>query len=778
MQNPTTSDPSFKKFLEDLQKDNNRSFVTQLLQLKADREVAGEDDEKQKEQLEDINKSLGDIKSVLTGTDLHFNVEPLVQAGENNAELLQKSLEELALIRKLTEGSVEFDKKLAGYRNTSGREVQNKVSGKMAKVGGVIDFETARDFTSGQGKRAQEANAINLKTIDYVPGKSVSKAVRGQKADTEIDTEANDKLKEKTQFQGFGKEIVSGLKFFMTDGLSEKEGYGLFQKPPRDVVKKERETKVTGGVGADKPVTVNQESDNIVSAPEAVAEGTKADLEVSKQLLETTREQLTVLKEIKEALAPKTPAELTEQKSAPSATVEPNKGLELPSLPDIPKIKPKPGVPPAPSAALAAGVIGGVAVGGAAATYAATGLLAAQTEHRKAYSAEQDKTGMLSAMSGDTGLAANILDANQGQSPEAVRAAQQKEQEQLKNAPWYTRMLGVGKASYLKENAPKLAPAAPKETVAGKTATGASTQSTTKASFNEAEFAQKDPTNYKKFVDFRNTRTEQISKNSPFAKTDPETASSIAEVKATEEAIIKFKPEIEAVNAGKVSSTESKVTGGPGAKNPSVTAATVSPKETVAGKKVELQTTSVTPTKSVSDGKIPGGGQISDPNAPGYNANAAEYQRDRQGILAKTASATPVEKVDGTKNYLASAGTLSADPQMDKDIREHRKQVGEIKSKKPDQNYLDAAPAIKSDVKPDNYLAPAATTPVGAEVARTSTENADMSREAGKSGGNNTIVSNNVSSNNTTKFVPMKPSPRPQSQGSALDRYQDRVTVY
>jgi hypothetical protein len=115
---------------------------------------------------------------------------------------------------------------------------------------------------------------------------------------------------------------------------------------------------------------------------------------------------------------------------------------------------------------------------------------------------------------------------------------------------------------------------------------------------------------------------------------------------------------------------------------------------------------------------------------------------------------------------------------MDKDIREHRKQVGEIKSKKPDQNYLDAAPAIKSDVKPDNYLAPAATTPVGAEVARTSTENADMSREAGKSGGNNTVVSNNISSNNTTKFVPMKPSPRPESQGSALDRYQNRVTVY
>jgi hypothetical protein len=68
---------------------------------------------------------------------------------------------------------------------------------------------------------------------------------------------------------------------------------------------------------------------------------------------------------------------------------------------------------------------------------------------------------------------------------------------------------------------------------------------------------------------------------------------------------------------------------------------------------------------------------------------------------------------------------------------------------------------------------------LGSDVAKTSTENNDMEREAGKgTGSNNTVVSNNVSSNNTTKYVPMKASPRPESQGSALDRYQNRITTF
>ena len=76
-------------------------------------------------------------------------------------------------------------------------------------------------------------------------------------------------------------------------------------------------------------------------------------------------------------------------------------------------------------------------------------------------------------------------------------------------------------------------------------------------------------------------------------------------------------------------------------------------------------------------------------------------------------------------------------------------------------------------------IKPSSTPTPGATVAQTSTENADMEREAGSRGGaGGTIVSNNVSSNNTTKYVPMKASPRPEYTGSALDRYTSRITSY
>ena len=102
--------------------------------------------------------------------------------------------------------------------------------------------------------------------------------------------------------------------------------------------------------------------------------------------------------------------------------------------------------------ALTAATIGTVAVGGAAATGLATGLLASdnQKAHREAYSAKNDPNGMLGAMSGDTGMAANILEANGDKTPEQIQAEQAKEKDSLKDAPWYTRMYGIGKDKYLK----------------------------------------------------------------------------------------------------------------------------------------------------------------------------------------------------------------------------------------------------------------------------------------------------------------------------------------
>ena len=158
MENPATSDPAFTKFLEDLKKQNNKSFTTQLVQLKYEREIATEDNDKREEQLNESIKSLEGVKSAVIGNKLDQELPEL----SSETELLEKQLEELALIRKISEGSLEYDKESAQYRNTSGRELTSDVSGKVVKKGGYVDFETAANRLQGQGKRAAQANRLEL----------------------------------------------------------------------------------------------------------------------------------------------------------------------------------------------------------------------------------------------------------------------------------------------------------------------------------------------------------------------------------------------------------------------------------------------------------------------------------------------------------------------------------------------------------------------------------------------------------------------------------------
>ena len=343
MQTPSASDPSFKAFLDKLQEQNNRGFLTQLVQLKAEREIAGEDNDKREEQLDEVISSLKEVRVAVTGVSIDVDITPLVNIGENQIRLLEELSKESALSRKLTEGSVEYDKEAAQYRNTSGREIESLVTGKVSKKGGFIDFETARDSISGQSKRAREANQISLKPIDYVPGKTT--AVATNSITNNNNTTNTTSTESKSIFQYLGDEIESGIKYYLSQGLSAQTGDDMWQKP-KDVEKKERAAKVSSD--RQKPVSTNPESDNIVTSQEAIAETTKSDLLISSQLLDVTKDQLIELKSIKEALAPKTPEELTSQKSAPSSTSEVTPGgINLPGMPgfNFPRRTPTPNTP-------------------------------------------------------------------------------------------------------------------------------------------------------------------------------------------------------------------------------------------------------------------------------------------------------------------------------------------------------------------------------------------------------------------------------------------------
>ncbi len=738
MQNPSASDPSFKAFLEKLQEQNNRGFATQLVQLKAEREIAGEDGDKREEQLDKANENLknlkdettsvGDnlksslqdlsddtievqdqldtandslseiataiigaresievemlaalegIKEAVTGIKLDVDFSELKTAienvgydvgkdidsghlvatigaiGANTTKLLDEQLKELSLTRKLTEGSVEYDKEAAQYRNKSGRDVESKVSGKTSKDGGFIDFETARDTLSGQGERARKENKVSLissltttrsgikpgdatakslgadlgssgpvdaaepvaktpeevqdKSTQVVPSRNTSiKRARRERDSVTGNVGAKNKKEDEEGVDNFDPSLLGRLKSFMTDGESDKPGYGLFQKPPKEVEKKEREAKVSSSRQE------NPEADNITSTGEIQADAAKSDLELSKQMLDTTREQLIELRAIREALAPSTPKELTEQKGAPSSTTEKEKeggGSLLGDLAsgatDLMGSKGKLGkmggrLMTAGKAALPYAAAAGVAVAGGAAVDYGLGKLGVG----------KDKEG-------------NDLQVNTAQD----------------DANWAKMSMGQKIESGFARGIEK----------------------TGSALFLGNVSKEAQATRIKK-------ETEYLNKNAPGT--------------ATKEAL-----------AGKV-------VGESGSDDDSIYSRTI----------MKLK---------------------------GYDPDAPDEVKAFKRLTADNRPLTSIP------NIVSGSATGSI--------------LGDI-----DQVFA---------TKSKNNI-------TGSEVAKTSTENADMTREASGKGANNTVVSNNVSSNNTTKIVPMKASPRPEYTGSSLDRYTNRITVY
>lgn len=145
-----TNDKSFKQFTEKVIKHNKNDFLLQALQVKYESELAGEDEERHREQLDHLAEILDQIENSITGLDIGVSLEPIENQLKGQTQILQNLLEEQTLTRKLTEGSLSFSK--GDYRNLSGRKIQSDVTGNTIKKGGFIDFETASNRLAGQSE--------------------------------------------------------------------------------------------------------------------------------------------------------------------------------------------------------------------------------------------------------------------------------------------------------------------------------------------------------------------------------------------------------------------------------------------------------------------------------------------------------------------------------------------------------------------------------------------------------------------------------------------------
>ena len=653
MESPAISDPSFKAFLEKLQKQNNQQLATGLLQLKTEREIAGEDDDKREEQLEDISSTLQTINTSVTG----YNIEPLTTNGENQLEILKKALEELSLIRKISEGSLEYDKASAQYRNTSGRELVSKVSGKDIKKGGFIDFESASDRLIGQSKRVREQNVLNLKPSITVQPRTIPTQDRPSQED------------ESSKFQGFFKELTDGIKFYLTDGLSEKPGYGSFQTPSKEVEKKERQQKISSDRQKIESPS-NPESDNITTSQEIVADASKQDIELSKQLLETTKEQLKTLQEIKEALAPKTPA-------------------ELPSKGPVVELK-----------------------------------------------QEEKETG-----GGLSSIASNALDLLGGRKGAAPKASQTG-----------GRSLGSRLARFATGSGGKILGAAAALGAGAYTAyqgyTGAEEEKQNELKAIDAKV---------KAGEITPEQGEQLKKETA-AKATENKGGSLGEGTGMAAGAIGG-----GIAGAKVGATIGTFIGGPlgtaigagvgglaGGAIGAVSGSSVGRNiggavgKGVAGIKsfFGMEDTKPDPSKIVKSGSFSVSG--SEGKVEGIQTSDGKYYINNKEVSEK-------EYSEVKKKYNLTVDTKTTTNSVDT------------------KTTTNSSAPITIAPKPQK----------GLEVARTSTENADMTREAvGQPSITTPIISNNVQSSNTTKYVPSKPAPRPEYSGSALDRYTNRIVVF
>ena len=790
-----TKDDAFRNFLEKIQGQNKAGLLINTLQLKYERETAGEDADKREEQLEQLATAFENVEKAITGMSVKFEFQPLINALENQTQILQKSLEEQALLRKVSEGSLEYDKESAQYRNVSGKELTSDVSGKTIKQGAYVDFETAANRLQGQGKRVRESeqNQITFKPVEL--GKKTT--VTGQPGDV---TPKREKDEETTGFGNIGdlgKAVgarLKGIYDFMTNKVDKKEDVDA--KP-----------EITG---------INPESDNIQSTQEVMAESAKKDVELTGINNDLLEQQLKELKKISAALAPSAPSELPEGRLKAGRTGHEvagggdgggGGGLGLgDALSGMGGLAKKAGGAIVKGAKVVGK--GALSLGGGIAKFAASGAgkalgataaigLGAYTAYKGYTAAEDSKQSKLDEVQAK-------VDSGEMKPEEAATA-----RKQIGNTATVEKSGAVGEGTGMAAGAiaggmagAKLGAAIGSIIPGAGTVVGAGIG--TIAGGALGAFAG---SSAGKYVGEKVGSGINAVKGFFGGKTDAPGA-------ATKEALGGMPVSDYEAEANKIAKDELK-----NGANPVNLEAIVLEKLEDKFPKVDRQIlefqADIAATKAKSNkNEAPAASKPVVEKKPAGTATGT--LSDEKGLLAKTADAaksigssvagflgfrgktdapgkiTPKETVDGKTAANATVigdvrGGLTEDQfkyatsmqggkyknsLTDKDGKEIEGDVARIKAMREGR---DATNATLSGSFKDNPT-PRTT---GSEVSRASTENSDLNREANmRQSAVQPIISSNVSNNNTQSFVPIKPSPRSERSGSALDRYNDRVSAY
>lgn len=274
--------------------------------------------------------------------------------------------------------------------------------------------------------------------------------------------------------------------------------------------------------------------------------------------------------------------------------------------------------------------------------------------------------------------------------------------------------------------------------------------------FSEFKFAESDPENYERFTEFKNKRYREIIDEEKKKGFSQATARDIAEVKARNEAIIKFKKEIEAAGAD-LNKTKSQV-------QPASRSSTQLPTESqVESRTQELLQKYPEAMRSdpsvVRDAREEARIEISArENAPIISKPQADDTEDRAANLRAVAA------------QRGMSGRVSGSYEGGQLIRikdESGREVDVSDQLTPDQRRrVDAARELRA--------ANARTTDLQNQVTQSSAENRELTREV-PTAQVQPIVVNNNNSMASQSYVPVQAQPR---LSSTFSRLQDRSATY
>ena len=623
--------------------------------------------------------------------------------------------------------------------------------------------------------RLDAANNSLSNIADAIQGNALNRAVEAR-------NEKKDK-KDEEEVDNFDPSLLGRLKSFMTDGESDKPGYGIFQKPPPEVVKKEREDKVSSSR------EVNPEADNINTSAEIQADAAKKDLELSKEMLDTTKEELTLLKEIKDALAPKTPAELGDSNTqglgaaaeaaiAPEASSSPGVNIDLPvpGLPDKKDGKPglpdkkdgKPGKETGKAVAKGVGksllkkipIIGAVAGLAYGASRAMSGDFAgAGMEVASGLAGTIPGVGTAASVGIDAALAAKdagVFDKEQTPASAPTTTPVTIPASAPTTTP-VTAQIATASTSLGGAIAATAAPAATKPSKGTSPIKGS-------ANLEKLEMAEGELQGlYSGLRDEKNKLMQNfvsdVKRFPDGVPSDPSDPDYPKELKAIDD---KYQKQIDAKKK-EISEL---------GKAPGIAEAKKASKDF--DKSLDEGFSDEAPAKSVS--KVTGG-----------NVKSSEFSITRtQSAETVTGGETTTKRTltdDASKAEAELTGMSGKHTAERKQAVDKLRSEGKITGKFATSKDYETIPELKDlKAKQDaerDVVAKRVDKGTSMDVSKVSTDNATMRDEISASrNDSSTVVSNNISSNNTTKFVPMKSSPRSENTGSALDRYTSRITTY